>query len=426
MKKRNIIYLSLLLLSGQSISAQELLTLEQCKQMALANNVKIKNARLEQNASEQTKKEAFTNYFPVVSATGGGFNANKGMAKVDLGGTSMSMLKNGIVGSVTATQPVFAGGRIINGNKLAKLGVEVSQYQLEVSEDEVSLNTEQYYWQIVSLQEKMKTINVVQEMLTNLYKDVTVSYNAGMTNKNDVLKVELKMNEIESNKLKVENGINLSRMALCQYIGVPLKDFTTDTTAFTAIASPIQYKANHEEVLQSRAEYKLLNKNVEANQLQTKIKMGEYLPQVGVGAGYMYHDLLDNGRSFGLVFATVSVPISAWWGGSHAINKQKINLKMAEYTKQNNSELLLIQMQQLWNELEESYKQVKLAEKSVSTSTENVRLNSDYYKAGTVALTDLLDAQTLLQQSRDQYTEACTNYLTQRTKYLQSTGNKLK
>ena len=79
-------------------------------------------------------------------------------------------------------------------------------------------------------------------------------------------------------------------------------------------------------------------------------------------------------------------------------------------------------MQQLWNELEESYKQVELAGKSVTSATENVRLNSDYYAAGTIALSDLLDAQTILQQSRDQYTEACTNYLTKRTKYLQVTN----
>ena len=154
MKKRNIALLSLFLLSGLTISAQEVLTLEQCKKLALENNVKIKNARLDQSASNETKKEAFTNYFPTVSAIGGGFNANKGMAAIDIMGMSMSMMKNGVVGGVTATQPVFVGGRIVNGNKLAKLGTEVSGYQMKLSEDEVSVTAEQYYWQIVSLQKK--------------------------------------------------------------------------------------------------------------------------------------------------------------------------------------------------------------------------------------------------------------------------------
>lgn len=76
----------------------------------------------------------------------------------------------------------------------------------------------------------------------------------------------------------------------------------------------------------------------------------------------------------------------------------------------------------LWNELEESYKQVKLSEESIATAEENVRLNTDYYKAGTVTLSDLLDAQSLLQQSRDQYTGDYTAYLIKRTEYLQATG----
>jgi outer membrane protein len=422
MKKKNIALLSLFLLSGLSISAQEVLTLEQCKKLALENNVKVKNARLDQSASSETKKEAFTNYFPVVSAMGGGFNANKGMAAIDLMGMNMSMMKNGVVGSITAMQPVFAGGRIVNGNKLAKLGTEVSDYQLKLSEDEVSVTAEQYYWQIVSLQEKIKTIQMVEKMLENLHKDVTAAYKAGTTNKNDVLRVELKQNEIASNRLKVENGLSISKLALCQYMGIASKDFVTDTAAFNSLASPLEYRINHEEALTNRTEYKLVDKNVEANRLQTKMKIGEYLPQAGVGAGYMYHDLMGTGRSFGMVFATVSVPISGWWGGSHAIKKQKLNEKMAENTKQNSSELLMIQMQQLWNELEEAYKQVNLAEKSVQSSTENLRLNTDFYKAGTVALNDLLDAETLLQQSRDQNTEARVNYLVNKTKYLQATG----
>ena len=422
MKKKNIALLSLFLLGGLSISAQEVLTLEQCKKLALENNVKIKNARLDQSASSETKKEAFTNYFPVVSAMGGGFNANKGMAAIDIMGMSMSMMKNGIVGGVTATQPVFAGGRIINGNKLAQLGTEVSDYQLKLSEDEVAVNAEQYYWQIVSLQEKMKTIQMVEKMLENLHKDVTAAYKAGTTNKNDVLRVELKQNEIASNKLKVENGLSISKLALCQYMGIASKDFVTDTAAFNSLASPLEYKVNHEETLRNRTEYKLLDKNVEANRLQTKMKIGEYMPQVAVGAGYMYNYLMDKNSSFGILYATVSVPISGWWGGSHAIKKQKLNEKMAENTKQNNSELLIIQMQQLWNELEEAYKQVNLAEKSVQSSSENLRLNNDFYKAGTVALNDLLDAETLLQQSRDQNTEARVNYLVKKTKYLQATG----
>lgn len=54
---------------------------------------------------------------------------------------------------------------------------------------------------------------------------------------------------------------------------------------------------------------------MEAARLQQKLKVGQYLPTVGIGAGYMYHNLLDKDRPFGMVFATVAIPISDWWGG---------------------------------------------------------------------------------------------------------------
>jgi len=161
---------------------------------------------------------------------------------------------------------------------------------------------------------------------------------------------------------------------------------------------------------------------VEANRLQQKITVGKYLPTVGIGASYMYDDLMDKDNTTAMVFAKVSVPISDWWGGSHAIKKQKFQTMMAQNEQRNNSDLLLIQMQKLWNDVEESYKQVKLAEESVVTATENVRLNTNYYQAGTTTLSDLLDSQLLLQQSRNQHTDAYTQYLIKQTQYLQATG----
>lgn len=95
---------------------------------------------------------------------------------------------------------------------------------------------------------------------------------------------------------------------------------------------------------------------------------------------------------------------------------------MAENDKRDAAELLLIQMQQLWNDLEEAYVQIILAEKTIASALENVRLNDDYYKVGTGLLTDLLDAQSALQQARDQYTEATTGYQMKLSRYKQATA----
>lgn len=414
---------SLVLCVG-TVSAQRTLSLEECREMALENNAKMKNARLDVEEAREGKKEAFTKYFPNVSAVGTAFKANHGMMDMSVipGLLELSMMDDGLLGGVTAIQPVFAGGQIVNGNKLADLALEVSRYQMRQSEDEVALTVERYYWQWISLHEKLRTIEIVESLVGSLYKDVEVAVGAGVTTRNDLLQVQLKKNGVASDRLRVENGLRLSKMVLAQYIGIGEDDFEIDFTLPAEVPSPELYRVSHEEALPTTLSYKLLEKNVEAARLQQKLKVGQYLPTVGIGAGYMYHNLLDKDRPFGMVFATVAIPISDWWGGSHAIRKQKLQVKAAEYSRQNANELLLVQMRKLWNELEESYKQVKLSEESIATVEENVRLNTDYYKAGTVTLSDLLDAQSLLQQSRDQYTGDYTAYLIKRTEYLQATG----
>jgi len=417
---------------------QEIYTLEKCKELAMQNNAKAQNSLLSIEAAKQTKNEAFTKYFPSVSATGVGFHASSPMMDMefpigamlgdpDMDPISMSMLEKGIIGSVMAMQPIFAGGQIINGNKLAQLGVEVAELQKLMSDDEILLNVEQYYWQIVALEEKTKTIAEAETLLNRVHNDVKNALEAGLINRNDLLKVELKQNELESGKLKLANGLRLTKTVLAQFIGVAPNDFDIDKSliekANLALTAPI----DHQSALYQRAEYQLLNKNIEANRLQVKMETGKYLPTVALGAGWNYMNF-DRGSShamnmdFGMVFAMVSVPISDWWGGSRAIKKQKIQVRMAENDKRDAEEMLLIQMQQLRNDVEEAAQQVFIADKTIAVALENVRLNSDYYEAGTALLTDLLDAQNSLQQARDQHTEAVTVYCIKSAKYKQATG----
>ena len=420
--KHQIIGFCLFLMVSVSGSAQQLYSLAQCKKLALENNARMKNARLEVSSARQTKEEAFTNFFPSLSASALGYNANQPLVEANLGGMPLALLKNGIVGDITVTQPLFAGGQIVNGNKLAQLGVEVSRFKQEQSEKEVLLTTEVYYWQIISLNEKLKTLAIVEQLVNSLYKDVDAAVKAGVKNRNDLLQVQLRKNSVASDRLQLENGLKLSRMLLGQYVGLKADSLSIEPVSFDEPASPEKLRTDHSAALLTTPEYQLLAKNVEANRLQQKITVGKYLPTVGIGASYMYDDLMDKDNTTAMVFAKVSVPISDWWGGSHAIKKQKFQTMMAQNEQRNNSDLLLIQMQKLWNDVEESYKQVKLAEESVVTATENVRLNTNYYQAGTTTLSDLLDSQLLLQQSRNQHTDAYTQYLIKQTQYLQATG----
>ena len=441
--------LSLIALSCTIAASAQTYTLEQLKDSVLQNNIAIRNARHSIDAARQQRKEAFTKFFPNISGTGMWFNANKGMAQTELNLSeqitpelgmalaqtlpaealaalgnpiSVSMMKNGTIAGINAVQPVFAGGQIINGNKLAKVGEDVSRLQLQLSENEVEKQTELYYWQLVSLQEKMKTIEAVQTLLADIYKDVDVAVRAGLAMRNDLLQVQLRQNDVESQKLKLQNGISILRLLLAQYCGLHSEQFSVGNVEYEDGSSIQVVKQDCDQALLGTAEYQLLNKQVEATKLQKKMEVGKNLPMLGVGAGYNYHNLLDNNHTFGMVFATVSVPISDWWGGSHAIKRKKIEQQKAEEQLADNSELLKIRMQNAWNNVEESFQQLQIAQRSIEQAEENLRLNRDYYKAGTSKMSDLLEAQLLYQQSLDRRTDAYADYQNKLLEYRQAIG----
>ncbi len=422
-------------------------TLQQLKDSALHNNIAVRNARYGIDAARQQRREAFTKYFPTVSATGLWFNANKGMAQTSVNPSDMipaqlsatlaqmlpaealaslaspiniSMLKKGTIAGITAVQPVFAGGQIFNGNKLAKVGEDVSRLQQQMSENEVERVTEQYYWQVVSLEEKLKTVAAVENMLADIRKDVEVAVRAGVAMRNDLLQVQLRQNEVESQKLKLNNGLNVVRMLLSQYCGITTTAFALSCD--TEAQSPVALRQDHDQALLTTTEYQLLGKQVEAARLQKRITIGQQLPTVAVGAGYNYHNLMENNHTFGMLFATVSVPISDWWGGSHAIKRSQIAYLQAVDEQRDKAELLRIRMQSSWNSVEESYQQLAITQRSIEQAEENLRLNRDYYKAGTSKMSDLLEAQLLYQQSLDRRTDAYIDYQTNVLKYRQATG----
>lgn len=399
-------------------------SLEFYKQQAREHNITLRTAANNLRQASEQRKEALTDFFPTVSATGLGFNANHDLVELNVAGMGMGLLKNGISGTVTAVQPVFAGGRIVSENKLAKVGAEARQIQMRTSQNEVDLTTEQYYWNIVKLQENLKTISVVQSQLSRLDKDVTAFVNAGITTRNDLLQVQLRENEVEAGRIKVRNALHVSRLLLAQYTGL-----TDDSCAVgqsigldTLPDYPLALRTDHDAALLRLPEYQLLEKDVEAKRLEKKLETGKYLPSVGIGAGYNYNDLTGSGKQSGMVFATLSVPISKWWGGSHAIRRRSLAVENAIEQKDDNAQLLKIRMENDWTEVDNAYQQLRLSKKSIEQSAENLRLNTDLYQAGTTTMTDLMKAQTQYQQSRDSYVEAYVNLQLTMTRYRQAVG----
>ena len=419
--------------------AQGTYTLEQLKQLAVENNYNLRSARNAIEQSKEVKSEALTKYFPQVSALGFGFQNNKPMIDLDIElpdaishlipqdliPANISLMKKGVYGSVSAIQPVFLGGQIINGNKLAKVGVEASELQLEASEDQVELTTEQYYWQMVSLKEKQQTLKAVLDMLTQLEKDVNNMVRVGAVNRNDLLQVQLRKGEVESAQLELENGLATVSQLLAQHVGKTGEPLDVTVPAGlpggTVPALPVALRQDHQGALAATPQYRLLEKNVESHRLQHKLKVGQNMPSVGVGASYSYNDWFDKSTN-AMVFAAVQVPISGWWGGSHAIKKQKLALQDAQEQMEDNGQKLVIRMNNAWSAIETSHKKLLIAHDAIEQAEENLRLNKDYYRVGSTKMSDLLLAQQQYQQARDRYTDAFADFQTKQLEYRQATG----
>ncbi len=448
MKKINSILLAALLLCfcGQ-LTAQNKLSLSECTQLALKNNAKSRNSKLEMEASKQVRESAYTNYFPSVSAGGMTWYANEGLMETNTQGgnlpvydgnpanllhptqfayfpsMSTSLMKKGLVGFLNVIQPLYAGGRITTGNELAALGEEVSVMKDRLSSDEIIRKTEEQYWMIVSLDEKNRTIDKYEELLNRILFQVEDAYKAGVAMKNDVLRVKLKLSEIRLNRSKLNNGRKLALMAFCQHIGMAYDSTIALADTLKHAVPPQNYRIDNNEALRNRTEYSLLEKSVEAEKLQTELKRGEYLPQAAVGLSGMYMKTDEaDGRALGLIFGTVSVPISNWWGGSYELEERKLKEKIAENSLRDNSELLILQMQKAWQDLSDTYDQYLLNLESKAQAEENLRVNEDGYKSGIITLSDLLEAQALLQQTQDQITETNAKYLVTLSAYLKVTG----
>ena len=445
--KHTIVLVCLLMLMF-SVFAQQpdsrRLSVQNCIDMALENNIELKNSQLEIDKAKATKNEAHAEYYPTVSAQAVAFDALNpmitfGIEDIDNAqlrqilytlyaeyGANMgldkeySFVQNGVMLNAMATEPIYAGGRIRNGNKLAKLGVEAAETQAKVKEDEVCLQTETLYWQIVALQEKLATLDQLDRLLDTLDKDLSGAIEAGLAMPTDQFKLKVKQNESQLNRKKVTDGITLLKMALGQYIGADWQTLTlTDTLGLET--EPSAYFQVAEEAVAQRNESHLLDLSLKAEDLKKKMTLGEALPSLMVGGSASYHTIFEKSKPNAMVFAVLQVPITDWHKTSIKLKKHDLDTEMAENTRRDLTEKMEMQTNQAWFNLEQSWLRISMAETALRDAEANLKITEDYYEAGLVALSDLLEAQTLLKQSHDELTDSRVEYRINLVRYRQLT-----
>ena len=401
--------------------------------MALQNNIELKNSQLEIDKARATKNEARAEYFPTISAQALAFDALNPMLTFGIDdidnaqvrqllhtlyaeyGANMgidkeySFIQNGVILNAMATEPIYAGGRIRNGNKLAKLGIEAAEYQSKVKEDEVRLQTEMLYWQIVALQEKRSTLDQLDRLLDTLDKDLSGAIEAGLAMPTDQYKLKVKQNESQLNRKKVDDGITLLKMALAQTIGADWREMElSDTLGLETNPSTLFRDAS--EAVASRKESHLLDLSIKAENLKKKMTLGEALPSLVVGGSASYHTILENTKPNAMVFAMLQLPITDWHKTSFKLKKHDLDAEAAENTRRDLTEKMEMQTNQAWFNLEQSWLRISMAQTALSDAEANLKIAEDYYEAGLVALSDVLEAQTMLKQSRDELTDSRVEY----------------
>lgn len=426
MKLLKLTTISALLLTAVQPAAQaeetdSLLTLSRCIELSLANNAAVRTSDNNTAAAVEMSREAFTKYFPEISASGAMFWTHNDILQYNLLNIiELGLINKGKLAGIQAMQPVFMGGQIVNGNKLAHVGEEVARLRRQQTDDELRLTTETLYWKLATLKATRHTLEAAIATLDTLDRQVQVAVDAGVAMRNDLLKVQLRRNTYRTEMVDLDNGIKLVKMLLGQYMGQGTDyAFDIDATVPEQVPEfPTRLYVPAETALPMTVDYRLLQKNVEACRLEKRIEVGRHLPQVTVGAGWFYHDVLEQNHNFGALMIAVNIPLSGWWGGSHAIKRKQLAIDNAENELTDLSEKLQIEMQDKWDNLTAAHRKMGIAMEGIGESRENLRLNRLYYEAGISTITDLLEAEASNKESLDSYIAAYGAFRVARTAYL--------
>ncbi len=443
MKRNNKFFLLLAVALTFAVSShgQTIMTLKECVQTARKNNIMVKNNYNDLQMALEQKEYARSKYYPMVGASIVHFEALDHLIKLRLldqadvdmlsegmedpftvDDFTLNFIKKGSSLGVTFFQPIYTGGRLTNYNKLADLQVDGRRMLMEVTDDKVVMATEFLYYKIVELHETDKTLDAMEKSLALIHQDAVNIYENGMTNKNDVLSVELMQDELSSLRIRMQNSCKLLRRALAKHIGIADKDIDVDMTFDADIVAPETLMMSTQNAINNRTETQLLDIWVEKSVLERKIAKANMLPVVMIGGRAGYSKLLSKWDSNVLGIVGVQIPISPFWSEKHEYKRKKIEEQKAIDFRKDNLEMMSLEIQDAYDNLESTYRQTQIAEKSVTRAEENLRICREHYRGGLSTMTVLLDAQRQQQQALTQRHSAISEYLQAKTRYLIATG----
>lgn len=438
--RRKIIYtvisicVSCICAAGQNA----VITLEDCLQMADSNDPYLKNARLDIESARARKSEAMWEYFPTVSLNALGYHAIHPLLKItphdvlgdsdaawELNNTITDManeygvnsyysgFRNGFSVSAMATQPIYAGGRIVSGNRLASLGIKVAGIQSDIRSRDTREEVCRKFNQVLALQEKLLTVNSAMAFLEALHHQVSSAVDAGIAVESDLRQVKVKRQELSDASLTLRSCLKLAKMNLFNSIGMQYTYYGLDTMVFDAgglnSTSDIAMIQRGGGVAR---ETELLQAQVEARRLEKKMAVGEHLPQVGVGASYGWNGLQNvrNGRMNGLGFVSVQIPLTGIGKAVARARRYDNEIQKALNEKEYLDAQLRLQEDQMWLEVETAYSKMGIARELMDMAADDLKRTEADYKAGRCTASDLAKAELDSVQAAEDFTDRVIDY----------------
>ena len=475
--KHKLLILALTTLAT-SAQAQQTLTLDSCRAMALRNNKTLSASRLQLDMARYNKKAAKTKYLPHISALGGyeltsreisllskdqksalanaGTNTT-GALHNDIAGALTNLAQQGIltpeqasnlggmfgqVGSkigeavnhvgqnivdafrtdtrqmyalsVMLTQPVYMGGAIIAANRMAAIGEEMAQNNIEASTQNTLHSIDQAYWTVVSVHHKKQLAESYLAVVKKLDDDVSKMIREGVATRADGLKVDVKVNEAELSLTQAENGLALAKMLLCQLCGMDVDSDITlaDENADNIVEQADDAQADRAVAMENRPELKLLQNSADMSRQATKLVRAAYLPQVLLTGGYVAtNPNVFNGFERKLsgmwnVGVMVRVPLWNWMEGTYKVRASRIATTIVELERDDIREKIDLQVSQSQFKVKEANRRLAMAIKNVENAEENLRCANLGFKEGVIPTTDVMAAQTAWVQAQSQKIDA--------------------
>ncbi len=411
------------------LSAQQVRTLEECRELAVKNNKELQISSQKIKMSDEEKKAALTKYFPQLSANGAYMWNQKDLNLLDMGALQSAIssslgglaqlpavgnvvgaindvqhldIQNIWVGNVSLVQPIFMGGKIVSYNQITRYARELAESMHDLKLQDIIYKTDETYWQVVSLVNKKKLADSYVSLLRQMDEDITAMIAEGVATEADGLSVKVKLNEAEIAQTKVDNGLALSRMLLAQICGLPLDEpFTlADESLDEVSVSPSEGVADINQAFANRQELRSLDLASKIYKKKERIVLSDMLPSVAFTANYFItNPNLMNGfkNEFAGMFnlgVLVKVPLSGWWEGTYKRNAARAETRIKQLEWEDAREKIELQVTQSVYKMNEANKKLASSTRNMQSAEENLRHANLGFEEGVIPALNLMQAQT--------------------------------